>query len=258
MGGCGSIHIVLQSKGGVGKSFVAAHIAQYFAQQGSRVHVFDSDPTTPTLTRYGALGATYFNFMDGDELDVTKFDDLATSILGAHEDVVVVDTGSSNFIPMASYLRNEGVLRVFADEGRRVSIHSVLVGGPAARETLAGLVSIVRGLFAHDYVAWLNSFFGPIAFDGKPLEETPGYAEVRDKLRGIVRIKHRSGSNNVLHAAAVRKMLERYLTYGEVFESRDFSLWEKQRLREGQREIYDQLGHVFPGSRAQTALAGAT
>jgi Mrp family chromosome partitioning ATPase len=33
-GAAGAIHIVLQGKGGVGKSFVALHLAQYFADQG--------------------------------------------------------------------------------------------------------------------------------------------------------------------------------------------------------------------------------
>lgn len=32
-GAFGAIHIVLQAKGGVGKSFVASHLAQYFADQ---------------------------------------------------------------------------------------------------------------------------------------------------------------------------------------------------------------------------------
>jgi Mrp family chromosome partitioning ATPase len=30
----GAIHIVLQGKGGVGKSFIALHLAQYFADRG--------------------------------------------------------------------------------------------------------------------------------------------------------------------------------------------------------------------------------
>ena len=37
----GAIHIVLQSKGGVGKSFVALHLAQYFADQDLPTAVFD-------------------------------------------------------------------------------------------------------------------------------------------------------------------------------------------------------------------------
>jgi cellulose biosynthesis protein BcsQ len=47
-----AIHILLQGKGGVGKSFVALHLAQHFADQGLPTAVFDSDPATPTLANY--------------------------------------------------------------------------------------------------------------------------------------------------------------------------------------------------------------
>jgi cellulose biosynthesis protein BcsQ len=39
----GAIHIVVQGKGGVGKSFVALHLAQYFADRGLPTAVFDSE-----------------------------------------------------------------------------------------------------------------------------------------------------------------------------------------------------------------------
>src|ERR1700752_3687276 len=90
----GAIHIVLQGKGGVGKSFIALHLAQYFADQGLPTAVFDSDPATPTLSNYQALQPRYFNFMNDDDLDVTQFDVLSTAILEASKAVVVLDTGS--------------------------------------------------------------------------------------------------------------------------------------------------------------------
>ena len=74
-GAPGAIHIVLQRKGGVGKSFVALHLAQYFADQSLPTAVFDSDPATQTLSNYEALQPRYFNFMEGDDLDVRQFDD---------------------------------------------------------------------------------------------------------------------------------------------------------------------------------------
>src|SRR5260370_34847418 len=80
-GAAGAIHIVLQGKGGVGKSFVALHLAQYFADRGLPTAVFDSDPVTPTLARYQALRVRYVNFMRDDDLDVTQFDVFANEIV---------------------------------------------------------------------------------------------------------------------------------------------------------------------------------
>jgi len=245
-GAPGAIHLVLQGKGGVGKSFVALHLAQYFVDRGVPTAVFDSDPLTPTLSNYQALAARYINFMlDDDELDVGQFDVLANEIVEACGHVVVLDTGSSNFIPLMGYLRSNDVVRVFTELGRHVVIHSVLVGGAGARETLGGLVSMVENLPADGYVAWLNSFLGPVLFDGKPFEETKAFGEIRDRLTGIVRIKHRRGTNQMLHLKALQEMTRRHLTYKEAMVTAQFSLWDRQRLAQARREVNQQLSVIF-------------
>ena len=49
------IHFVLQGKGGVGKSFVAALLAQYLKSTGNEVHCYDTDPVNQTFSRYKKL-----------------------------------------------------------------------------------------------------------------------------------------------------------------------------------------------------------
>jgi hypothetical protein len=244
-GAPGAIHIVLQSKGGVGKSFVALHLAQYFADQDLPTAVFDSDPATPTLSNYRALQPRYFNFMEDDDLDVRQFDVLSTAILNASKTIVVLDTGSSNYIPMVSYFKSNRILQTFSEMRRHVVLHSVLVGGASARETLACLVSTVNDLAADGYVAWLNSLFGAVVIDGKPIEEMKAFERIRDRLTGIVRIKERSGGSNVLHLNAVREMTRRNLTYKETLATPEISLWDKQRLWDARREVNQQLGAIF-------------
>ena len=255
-GAAGAIHIVLQGKGGVGKSFVALHLAQYFADQGLPTAVFDSDPATPTLSNYQALRVQYINLMADDDLDITQFDFLANEIVDASKRVVVLDTGSSNFLPMVSYLRSNNVLEVFSGMGRHVVIHSVLVGGASARETLAGLVSTAEGLAADGYVAWLNSLYGPVVFDGKQFEETKAFGMIKDKLTGVVRIKQRGSGGSVLHLNAMREMTRRHLTYKEVLASPEFSIWDRQRLRDAQREVNDQLLAIFGCGDSPMAARG--
>lgn len=244
----GAIHIVLQSKGGVGKSFVALHLAQYFADQGLPLAAFDSDPVTPTLSGYDALRPRYFNFMsDEDDIDVLQFDVLATEILNASEAIVVLDTGSSNFVPMVSYFKTNRVLQTFSKKGRQVILHSVLVGGASARETFGCLLNIVDELKADGYVAWFNSLFGPVLIDDRPIEEFKAFERVRGKLSGIVRIREHSGGSNVLHQRAIREMTRRNLTYKETLATPEISLWDKQRLWEARREVNDQLAALFGG-----------
>ena len=50
-----SVHILLQAKGGVGKSFVAAVVAQYYFNRIGVAQCFDTDPGNATLAQYKAL-----------------------------------------------------------------------------------------------------------------------------------------------------------------------------------------------------------
>src|SRR5258706_4293364 len=173
-GAPGSVHIVLQNKGGVGKSFVASHLAQYFIDNDIPTAVFDSDPATPTLCRHKALKAEYIGFMDGDDLDVRRFDVLMTRIVAADNQLVVLDTGSSNFLEFVSYVKANHVFEVLRKMGRVIVIHSVLTGGAGAAETLAGFHATVETLGSDHNIAWLNSFFGPVEFDDQKVDDADG------------------------------------------------------------------------------------
>ena len=50
------IHMILQGEGGVGKSFIAATIAQYKASKGQKPLCIDTDPVNSTFHGYKALG----------------------------------------------------------------------------------------------------------------------------------------------------------------------------------------------------------
>ena len=51
------VHFILQGKGGVGKSFVAALLAQHYQANGrGAVVCVDTDPVNATFSGYGAFG----------------------------------------------------------------------------------------------------------------------------------------------------------------------------------------------------------
>lgn len=68
------IHMVLQGKGGVGKSMIAAAIAQYKASKGQTPLCIDTDPVNSTFEGYRALNVQRLNIMDGDEINTRNFD----------------------------------------------------------------------------------------------------------------------------------------------------------------------------------------
>ena len=58
------IHFILQGKGGVGKSLIAALLAQYLQGRNLGVHCFDTDPINATLVGYEALDAVALDIMN--------------------------------------------------------------------------------------------------------------------------------------------------------------------------------------------------
>jgi heme-degrading monooxygenase HmoA len=103
----------------------------------------------------------------------------------------------------------------------------------------------VENLAAHGYLVWLNSHLGPVTFDGKQFEETKAFGQVRDRLIGIVRIKQRAGTSQILHLKAVGEMMRRHLTYKEAFATPEIWLWDRERLAEARREVNSQLRAIF-------------
>ena len=58
------IHMVLQGKGGVGKSVIAALIAQYKKSKGETPLCIDTDPVNSTFEGYQALDVRRLDIMD--------------------------------------------------------------------------------------------------------------------------------------------------------------------------------------------------
>jgi cellulose biosynthesis protein BcsQ len=57
------VHFILNSKGGVGKSFIAFLLAQYYRQRQAPVVCFDADATTSTFSSFAALDVTRIELM---------------------------------------------------------------------------------------------------------------------------------------------------------------------------------------------------
>jgi anion-transporting ArsA/GET3 family ATPase len=64
--------MILQGKGGVEKSFIAATVAQYKASKGQRPPCIHTDPVNSTFHGYKALNVGLLQIIDGDEINSRK------------------------------------------------------------------------------------------------------------------------------------------------------------------------------------------
>jgi hypothetical protein len=232
------VHITLQGKGGVGKSFVASLLAQHHIESGTPVVCIDTDPVNATLFGYRAFGTRRVELMRGSQLDSRRFDAMMEQIL-SEETSFVVDNGASSFIPLSNYLIENQAIEMIAGAGRQVMIHTVVTGGQALHDTLGGFTQLARQMpECASIVVWLNEYFGEIEADGKGFEEMKAYTQHRGRVAGLIRLPRQTSDT---FGRDIELMLDRRLTFADVAACPEFGLMARQRLTMVKRAIFEQL-----------------
>ena len=235
-----SIHFVLQGKGGVGKSLVAAFLAQYFRSKRVNLFCADTDPVNDTFSRYKAFKAQRIDIMNADQnIDPRCFDGLIESLL-SQEGVAIVDNGASTFVPLSAYMRENSDLQLLQDSGKKVFVHTVLTGGQAMDDTLVGLNALLTSHSA-PIVVWENEYFGEVIRDGKRFKASSMFEKNHERIAGIVTIYRR---NQDTFGKDIEIMIKQKMTFEEAMESSSFTLMPKQRLKMIKDSIFSQIDAV--------------
>ncbi len=222
-----TIHLILQGKGGVGKSLAASLLCQYLIEQGREILAFDTDPLNQTLTGYKDLPVKELKLMNGDDIDRRRFDQLIEDILAAPGDVVV-DNGAATFVPLSSYLKENQTVDFLEEAGMRVLMHTVFTGGQAMKETADGLVSLARHFPTVPLVVWLNRYFGEIATAGKQFEEFKVYRENQDQIAGLIYIPMKSPQT---FGRDLEELFSRHQTFAQAAVDASLPVMTRQRLK---------------------------
>ncbi|MFD1244005.1 P-loop NTPase family protein [Paralysiella testudinis] len=239
--GMKEVHFVMQGKGGVGKSFSATHLAQFFQENAAsdeKIYCYDTDSVNQTLARYRNLNARVINILnEHEDVDVSRFDELMEEFL-TKDGVAVIDSGSSTFLPLMTYFRDAEVLSVFAEAGIRVVLHVIIAGGAEAEDTTTVLSQIVSTLPA-DLVLWKNEHFGEYLLpNGVTLEKSAVFKKGEKKIIGVVHLPKRKYD---LFGKVTEAMTKQGLTYAEAMNAGTFNAMERQRLLIIKRGIFSQL-----------------
>lgn len=238
------VHLIVQGKGGVGKSLSASIVAQYLKSNAGKetVHCFDTDPVNQTFSRFSALKPDVVNILTADNtIDTRKFDDLMEKMLN-EDGLSVVDNGAATFVPLMSYMAENHVDELFKENHVRLILHVPVMGGQALEDCAFGLAQTAAAIDA-EIVVWLNEFNGSIALpDGKGFTDFPVYQKYKEKIIGIVDIARR---NPDTYGKDIQAMTSANLTFEEVEKSPEFGIMPRQRLRNVKRDLYAQM-EVLP------------
>lgn len=235
-----SVHLFLQGKGGSGKSTTAFFLAQYLSGRNRVVKCLDTDPVNHTLAGFPGLNAIQVDVVKDDAIDPTKFDEIVEFITHCDEDdSVIIDNGASSFIPFCEYLLSAQVPELLREMGHTVTIHTVIVGKAAMRDTIAGFKSLAT-IFAHptEIVVWLNPYFGEVEENGKTFFEGNVYQSYQNRIAGIITLPNLKRET---FGADLAKMLQRHQTFSEAIADPANSIMMRQRLKVACRTIFTQI-----------------
>lgn len=235
------IHLILQGKGGVGKSLIASLITQLFDSLGAQLYCADTDPVNNTFSQYAAFKAEHLRIMGRNNIiDSRLFDQLIEKLV-TFSGVSIVDNGSSTFLPLSAYMLENNVVQLLQDHGKKVFIHTIVTGGQAMEETLDGLNLLLKTQKTAPIIVWENEFFGDVIKDDKVFTESNLYKGNKDRIRGLIRL-HKSNPDTL--GKDFELMLKQKLTFDEVAASPDFTLMPRSRLLRVKASVFDQLKAV--------------
>ena len=236
-----TIHLILQGKGGVGKSMIAALIAQYKLTKGTRPLCIDTDPVNASFQAYKGIPVTRLNILQDEEIDPRSFDQLVELISNATGDVVI-DNGASSFVPLSAYLITNHVPALLQSLSHQIVVHTVITGGQAQSDTLHGLTQLVKQ-FPSDvsFVVWLNPYWGPIERDGKPFEQMKAYTAHKDRVSAIIRLPDLKKET---FGRDLSDMLQAHLTFEEAMALPSLTIMTRQRLSIIKKQLFEQFAAV--------------
>lgn len=242
-----AVHLVLQKKGGIGKTLVASWIAEHLRLSGNDALILDADPSQKTLAKIKALNVTPISILTKNEageivLDTPRMDDVFSRMLET-EDSVVLDCGGSGYERVTSYLLANEMIQTLT-EVRRVVVHCIVVGSRDYADTAEAMMKIVKEFPENvEKVIWINPHFGPLEFNGQSFEESAFVRKHRESLAGIVYMPKVS---HVYTEGYFNKMLSEHLTFGEVLDpdNKEWNAIAKMRMRNLWNPIQAQIAAI--------------
>ena len=231
-----TIHLILQGKGGVGKSMIAVMLYQALRHAEKEVIAFDTDPVNATLASFPEFDVTKLDVMKDGNIEPRKFDELLEALSQAPDNAhVIVDNGASSFIALASYLSDNDFIDLLEDQGHRVFLHTIVTGGQAMGDTLQGLARMAINFPRSPLVVWLNPYFGDIAIDGAGFEHFKIYKEYAHQFHALISLPQ---GNKALIGKDLEELFARRQSFEAGINGSSTHIAVKARLRRYWNQIH--------------------
>ncbi len=227
------VHIILQGKGGVGKSVIASLLAQFLKEKGD-LRCIDTDPINPTFSKFKGLEVEHLNLLSGpNKINERIFDEMIEQILTADKNFII-DNGAGGFLAISNYITEHDIVSVLSEFD--VFVHIPITGGQAFGETAKGLLSISNQFDKKtNFILWINEYFGKLE---KDISEFKFYESVKDSLSAKIYLQEQSADT---FGEDIKTMFTAHKTFNEIAKDENLKFMVKRRLNIFKDQVFDQL-----------------
>jgi hypothetical protein len=217
---------VVQGKGGVGKSLLSFYLTQYFQKAYNNVYAFDVDAEQNTLAN--KLVGTNINVEtvdivdpESEDIDKSKFLNLADHLIVKAEKNVIVDVGTSISKSFVVFLKTLNVLDILK-KYFNIKIFTIVTADAETHDYVNNLYSLNTEIimFKNEYFGKFNFatdyvFFKPNDFIKKAVEFAIKNGITYDKINS-------TNSLQILEKVGVKQAFEHYFSqFEKIFQKGD-------------------------------------
>ncbi|MGD9639406.1 MAG: hypothetical protein AB7U85_10210 [Alphaproteobacteria bacterium] len=239
------IHIFSHTKGGVGKTYIAYLLAQYYASKKLDTIIIDADPVNESLFGFKGLNVKALNLMENHKIDMEKLKLLFENLPNA--DKMIIDIGMSLVLPFYKYMAEGNVIKALEEQGHEVLLHSIITNGSEQESSVKGLQMLSDKFADSKIMVWLNNFLGArklkpdeiaILNDLKAKDRICNYAILPDAF-AIDR-----QNNKTILSDNLNKLLAEKLTFNEASDCQSLDYPAIEKLLEFKKLNYQVIESV--------------
>lgn len=247
---------VMNSKGGVGKSYFTYCLVQAFKFLGVKnLEVIEADPETLTITRsLGKENVSDIRLADYNEekktmrLKQDSFDEVI-DLVGAAADenqngVVIVDVGSNLYTQAVEYMREINIEKTVQEAGAEFWIGSVAyMSTMDAVSTCASIEDLC------------STFHNVLVMDNRYNGDARDEFEITDELDPVEVIKYPFVSPQIIEAAQVAMSTDGISSIHQASTSSDIKFSKRSWLKQLQELLFSSEKGIFTNSEVVKRIA---
>ena len=174
-----TVHVVLGKDGNIGKTFLTSILLyQCLRRSGATVEGIDLDTENKSFSSFRedprtgeirdeSFNASYFEILEKKKVSPILMNHLISYLRenrnsGGH---IILDNGANNYTTFVNYLVNNRLLEVLMQDGIRVIVHTIIIGGANYEKVAIGAAQIAEAFSCsrgYTLVLWKNNHFGEI------------------------------------------------------------------------------------------------